>query len=46
MAQKGGTADYYYDGKDNLPQRSQLKIKDPAKMKVTMQPNGGFVMIL
>lgn len=46
MLQKGDVATLYSDNKkDGEPVKSDLKIKNPEKVKFTIQPNGGFVIV-
>ena len=45
MCQKGETVSYYSDAKDRTPQLEQLKIKNPDEVKVTIQPEGGVVLM-
>ena len=46
MLQKGDVATLYSDNKkDGEPEKSDLKIKNPEKVKFTIQPNGGFVIV-
>lgn len=46
MAVKGTKADYLHDGKDGQLQKSSLVVKDNTKVKVTIKPNGGFVIVI
>lgn len=42
---KGETVTLYSDKEDREPQKTELKIKDPKKVKVTVLHDGGFVII-
>ena len=45
FVKKGDVVTLYSDKADSEPQRTELKIKDPKKVKVHMLHNGGFVII-
>ncbi len=45
MCQKGDEVSYYSDDKDRAPQLESLKIKKPAEVKVTIQPEGGVILV-
>ena len=45
FVQKGDVVTYYSDDVTREPQRTQLKIKDPKKVKVHLLKDGGFVMV-
>ena len=45
VCQKGDAVSYYSDAKDRTPQLEQLKIKNPDEVKVTIQPEGGVVLM-
>ncbi len=46
MLTKGSTAALYSDNlKNREPQKSELKISNPAKVKVSMADQGGFVIV-
>ena len=42
---KGDVVTLYSDKEDREPQKTELKIKDPKKVKLTLLHNGGFVII-
>ena len=46
MAVKGTKADYFHDGKDGQLEKSSIVVKDNTKVKVTIKPNGGFVIVI
>jgi hypothetical protein len=44
MWEKGETVSYYLDDKKRQPQLEELKIKNPAEVKVVIQPDGGIIL--
>ena len=44
MWKKGETVSYYLDDKKRQPQLEELKIKNPAEVKVVIQPDGGIIL--
>jgi hypothetical protein len=44
MLSKGETVTLYADGKDGETVVSDMKIKNPQKVKITMQHNGAMVI--
>ena len=45
MCRKGDKISYYSDTKDRAPQREDMEIKRPEKVKVTLQPEGGIILV-
>ena len=45
MLQKGGKADFYSDDKRMQLQLKELTVKDPQAVQLTIQPQGGVVMV-
>ena len=45
MMAKGDKAVCYTDDKERRPSVSTLTVKNPAKVKLTMQPSGGVVLV-
>lgn len=45
MLSKGDIVKVYVDGKDREPELKELKITDPSKVKITVQGEGGFVIV-
>ena len=45
MLSKGDVVTLYCDGKNRQPEMKQMKISNPAKVKVTAQSDGGFVIV-
>lgn len=45
MLQKGDKASYYSDAKDRTLQLKDMEIKNPAEVKVVIQPEGGVVLV-
>lgn len=45
MCRKGDKISYYSDTKDRAPQREEMEIKRPEKVKVTLQPEGGIILV-
>ena len=44
MWEKGETVSYYLDDKKRQLQLDELKIKNPAEVKVVIQPEGGIIL--
>ena len=44
MWEKGETVSYYLDDKKRQLQLEELKIKNPAEVKVVIQPEGGIIL--
>ena len=42
---KGQAIEMINDGKNGEPVKTQIIVKDPAKVKVTMNPNSGFILM-
>ena len=45
MCRKGDKISYYSDTKDRAPQQEDMEIKRPEKVKVTLQPEGGIILV-
>ena len=45
MLRKGDKASYYSDAKDRTLQLKDMEIKNPAEVKVVIQPEGGVVLV-
>lgn len=45
MCRKGDKISYYSDTKDRAPQQEDMEIKRPGKVKVTLQPEGGIILV-
>jgi len=45
MWKKGETVSYYLDDKKRQPQLEELKIKNPAEIKVVIQSGGGIILV-
>ena len=45
MCRKGDKISYYSDTKDRAPQQEDMEIKCPEKVKVTLQPEGGIILV-
>ena len=45
MCRKGDKISYYSDTKDRTPQQEDMEIKRPEKVKVTLQPEGGIILV-
>lgn len=46
MLTKGGNATVYSDNKkDREPMKSEMKVKKPEAVTVTMQPDGGVIIV-
>lgn len=46
IVKKGDVVTLYSDDKNLSPKKTQLKISNPKKVKVSVPKNGGFVMVL
>lgn len=45
MCRKGDKISYYSDTKDRAQQQEDMEIKRPEKVKVTLQPEGGIILV-
>ena len=45
MLQKGDKVSYYSDSKDRILQMKQMEIKKAEEVKVTIQPEGGIILV-
>ena len=45
LVEKGQTLEMINDDKNGEPVKTEIKVKDPAKVKVTMNPASGFVLV-
>ena len=45
MCGKGDNVAWYSDDKDGTPKLKQIEIKNPAKVKVTIRPDGGMIIV-
>ncbi len=45
MLSKGDVVTVYSDAKDREPQKKEMKISNPKKVKITTQGDGGFVIV-
>lgn len=45
MCRKGDRISYYSDTKDRTPRQEYMEIRQPEKVKITIQPEGGIVLV-